>query len=489
MSEAASVPYSESKAPEAPERLNRGALKLVDISASTMANIGPAYSFYFGAGFLFLTAGVAAPLTIIVAGIAIALLGNTLSQFSRAHPSTGGFISYVGKTFGGTSAVTTALLCGAGYIIAISSVLAICGGYLSIVLQYYFNVNVPWVIFSVIFTAGAMYMMVRGVAVSTKLAGLFFGFEMLVLIVVSVAAIIKNGGHLSAVPFNPSRITNGFSGLAAGFPLAVYLFIGWENSAALAEETSNPRRNVPRAVFLSVALMVAGYILYSYATATGFKYNVTALSGAEIPFISVSHDIAAWLALIAYLAGITSTLGVLISAVNSQSRLIFNAGREGLLPRWLGRVHPRRRTPVNAIFAFIAIATVIILIWALLHLVGGAGESGQMNALNFFVDSSTMGTILLLVVYFLSNLALPFYYRRYRPQEFNVVKHAVLPVLGMVAVGVPMYYLVKPGQPAPLNWFPYAALGIIVVSVIYAAVLSRRDPGLGDRVGSIIADE
>ena len=248
-----------------------------------MANIGPAYSFYFGAGFLFFTAGVAAPLTIIVAGIAIALLGNTLSQFSRAHPSTGGFISYVGKTFGGTSAVTTALLCGAGYIIAISSVLAICGGYISMVLQYYFSWNVPWVIFSVIFTAGAMYMMFRGVAVSTKLAGLFFGFEMLVLIVVSVAALIKNGGHLSAVPFEPSHITNGFTGLAAGFPLAIYLFIGWENSAALAEETGNPRRNVPRAVFLSIALMLVGYVLYAYATATGFKYNVTALSGARHP--------------------------------------------------------------------------------------------------------------------------------------------------------------------------------------------------------------
>jgi amino acid transporter len=487
MSEAASVPFSETKAPESPERLHQGALRLVDISASTMANIGPAYSFYFGAGFLFFTAGVAAPLTIIVAGIAIALLGNTLSQFSRAHPSTGGFISYVGKTFGGTSAVTTALLCGAGYIIAISSVLAICGGYLSIVLQYYFNVDIPWVLFSVVFTAAAVFMMIRGVAVSTKLAGLFFGFEMLVLVVVSVAALIKNGGHLSAVPFEPSHITNGFSGLAAGFPLAIYLFIGWENSAALAEETGNPRRNVPRAVFLSIALMVVGYILYSYATATGFKYNVTALSGAEIPFINVSHDIASWLALVAYIAGITSTLGVLISAVNSQSRLVFNAGREGLLPRWLGKVHPVRRTPVNAIYTFVAIATVIILVWALLHLVGG--DSGSMNALNFFVESSTMGTILILVVYFLSNLALPFYYRKYRPQEFSVLKHAVLPILGMIAIAVPVYYLVKPGQASPYDWFPYAALGVIVVSVAYAVWLSRRDPGLGDRVGSIVADE
>ncbi|HTR95870.1 MAG TPA: APC family permease [Trebonia sp.] len=487
MSEAASVPFSETKAPESADRLNKGALRLVDISASTMANIGPAYSFYFGAGFLFLTAGVAAPLTIIVAGIAIALLGNTLSEFSRAHPSTGGFISYVGKTFGGTSAVTTALLCGAGYIVAISSVLAICGGYISMVLNYYFGWNVPWVIFSVIFTAGAMYMMFRGVAVSTKLAGLFFGFEMLVLIVVSVAAIIKNGGHLSAVPFEPSHITNGFSGLAAGFPLAVYLFIGWENSAALAEETGEPRRNVPRAVFLSIALMVVGYVLYAYATATDFKYNVTALSGAAIPFINVSHNIAAWLSMFAWIAGITSTLGVLISAVNSQARLIFNAGREGLLPRWLGRVHPVRRTPVNAMSAFVAIATVIIAVWALLHLIGG--DSGSMSALNFFVESSTMGTILVLVVYFLSNLALPFYYRKFRPQEFNVVKHAVLPILGMIAIGVPVYYLVKPGQPTPYDWFPYAALGVVVVSVLYAFFLSRRDPGLGERVGSIVADE
>jgi amino acid transporter len=356
-------------------------------------------------------------------------------------------------------------------------------------IQYYTGTSIPWIVFSAIFTAAAMFMMFRGVAVSTKLAGLFFGFEMLVLIVVSVAALIKNGGHLSAVPFEPSHITNGFSGLAAGFPLAVYLFIGWENSAALAEETSNPRRNVPRAVFLSIALMLVGYVLYSYATATGFLYNVTALGSAAIPFINVSHDVAAWLAFLAYMAGITSTLGVLISAVNSQARLIFNAGREGLLPRWLGRVHPQRRTPVNAIFAFIAIATAIILVWALLHLVGGAKQSGQMNALNFFVDSSTMGTILLLVVYFLSNLALPFYYRKYRPQEFNVLKHLILPVLGMAAIAVPVYYLCKPGQPQPYNWFPYAALGVIVVSVIYAMILVRRDPGIGERVGSIVADE
>jgi amino acid transporter len=487
MSTAVPAPFSETKAPEAPERLHRGALSLVDISASTMANIGPAYSFYFGFAFLVFTAGVAAPLTIIVAGIAIALLGNTLAQFSRVHPSTGGFISFVGKTFGSTSAVTTALLCGIGYIIAISAVLAISGGFLSITLKQYLNWNIPWGIFAVLLTGGAVLMMIRGVAVSTKLAGIFFGFEMLVLVVVSITVLIKDHGSLSVTPFEPSHITKGFSGLAAGFPLAIYLFIGWENSAALAEETSNPRRNVPRAVFLSIGLMIVSYVLFAYATVSGFHNNGTALSGAAIPFISVAHTVLASVAFFAYLAGLTSTLGVLISAVNSQARLIFNAGREGLLPSWIGRVHPTRRTPMNAIYAFVAIAAAIIIVWAIGHLAGG--HSGSMNPLNFFAESSTMGTILILVVYFLSNLALPFYYRKFRPAEFSVLKHLVLPVLGMVAIAIPVYYLAKPGQAAPYDWFPYAALAILILAVIYAALLTRRDPSLGERVGSIVADE
>jgi len=330
-------------------------------------------------------------------------------------------------------------------------------------------------------------MTIRGVGVSTKLAGFFFAFEMLVLIVVSVAMLIKNGGHLSLVPFEPSHITNGFRGLAAGFPLAIYLFIGWENSAALAEETGNPRRNVPRAVFLSIALMGVGYVLFAFATVTGFGYNGAKLGAASIPFITVAHNVLSGFAFFAYLAGLTSTVGVLISAVNSQARLIFNAGREGLLPSWLGKVHPGRRTPINAIYTFVAVAGAIILVWALLHLIGGHSDS--MVALTFFIESSTMGTILILVVYFLANLALPFYYRKYRPAEFNVFKHLVLPILGMIAIAVPVYYLVKPGQPSPYNWFPRAALAIVVVAVIYAYMLNRRDPSLGERAGSIVADE
>ncbi len=487
-----SLPFGESKGPllESPgetHRLHRGVLGIMDISAATMANIGPAMSFYFGFGLLAITAGVAAPLTIVAAMVAIAFLGNTLSQFSRAQPSTGGFITFVGKSFGGTSAVATALIAGLGYIIAMSSVIAISGGFLSITLNHYWHWNIPWGILTVLLTAGAVYMMIRGVSVSTKVAGLFFVFEMIMLIVVSVAALIKNGGHLSLTPFEPSHITNGFSGLAAGFPLAIYLFIGWENSAALAEETDHPRRNVPRAVFTSIAIMGVSYIVFAYATVTGFGYNPAKLGAAPIPFISVAQSTLGVLAVFAFLAGLTSTLGALIAGTNSQARLVFNAGRERLLPGWIGKVNATRRTPMYAIFTFIAISLAIIGGWALGHVIGGT--TGSLDPINYFFESSTMGTILVLVVYLLANLALPFYYRRYRPQEFSVVKHAVLPALGAVCIVVPLYYLGKPGQPTPYNWFPYAALAVVVIAAIYAYILNSRDAELAGRVGSLVADE
>ncbi|MYT03400.1 MULTISPECIES: APC family permease [Streptomyces] len=470
----------------APQRLRGGVLGMADIAAATMANVGPAMSFFFGFAFLATTAGVASPLTIAAAGVAVALLGNTLAEFSRAHPSAGSFITFVGKTFGPVSAVTTALLAALGYIIAMAGVISISGGFVQITLQHYTGIDLPWIIWTLLLTGLAVVLMLRGVVVSTKWAGYFFGAEMLVLLVVSVAALVEHHGGLSVDPFLPSHISGGFNGLAAGFPLAVYLFIGWENSAALAEETENPRRNVGRAVFSSIAIMTVSYILFAYATVTGFGYDVAKLGATRIPFIEVAQDTLGVLAFLAYLGGLTSTLGVLIAGINSQARLVFNAGREGLLPAFFGYVHPVRRTPNNAIVTFTAIALLIIGGWGLGHLLGSDG--GPMNPVVFFTESSTLGAILILLVYLASNIALPLYYRRYRPQEFRVVRHLLLPALGTVAILVPLYYLAKPGQPAPYNWFPYAAIATLLVAVGYATVLVRRDPVLAERVGSIVAD-
>jgi amino acid transporter len=214
-----------------------------------------------------------------------------------------------------------------------------------------------------------------------------------------------------------------------------------------------------------------------YATVVAFNYNANALSNSAVPFIDAAQKISAILALLAYIAGFTSIMSAMIAGSNSQSRLIFNAAREGLLPSWLAKLHPTRHTPWVSFLAFVGIGLAIVYIFG-----------WNVGPVTFFGDIATLGTILVSLVYLVSNLALPFYYRRYHPEQFSVVKHLILPILGVLAIGFPLWGLVQPNQPAPFNLFPWISLAVIVLSIIYAFILSQRDPTLGDRVGSIVAD-
>ena len=152
----------------------------------------------------------------------------------------------------------------------------------------------------------------------------------------------------------------------------------------------------------------------------------------------------------------------------------------------LGLVDISAAMPVNAIFTFVGMSLGIIGVWTIFDSL--QGKAVPLNPINFFAESSTMGTILVLLVYLAANLALPIFVRKYQRQTFHPVKYAVLPVLGAASIIVPLCYLSKPGQPSPYNWYPYVALAILVVSVIYASFLTRHDPSIADRVGSIVAD-
>jgi amino acid transporter len=458
-------------------RLERGALKLIDIATSTMANIAPAMSFYFSFALIAGLAGIGSPLTIVMAIVAIALLGNTLAEFSKSIPSTGSFITFIGKTFGPVMAVTTTIVVSIGYIIAMASVIAISGGWTQRIIQVYFGINVPWQLLTLIFVVIVYFLMVRGVHLSTRWAGYFFLLEMIVLVLVSVVALVTHAGNLSLAPFNPANISGGLAGFGLGFPVAVYMFVGWENSAALAEETDDPRSNVPKAIFASILLMGLSYLLFSYSTIVAFNYNVSTLSAAEVPFLTAAEKISGILVVFVYIAGFTSTLSAMIAGSNSQSRLIFNAAREGLLPVGLAKLDPKRHTPWVSFLVFFGIGLAIVYIFG-----------WTVPPVTFFGEIATLGTILIAVTYLVSNIALPVYYRRHHPDQFSLLKHLILPILGVLAIGFPLWALVQPGQPVPFNYFPYISLAIIVVGLVYAIILSRRDPSLGDRVGSIIAD-
>ena len=230
--------------------------------------------------------------------------------------------------------------------------MAISGGFMTIFLNNYIHAFPTWTwpIFTLAFVGLAAYLMIRGVHISTTL-----GQRLLRLRVRHPAAGQHHRHHPARRPasrcIRSTRITwqSGAKGLGLGFPAVLWMFIGWEAAGPLAEETDKPRKNIPRALFASVALMLGSFMLFAYATVESFGENVDKLSSAPIPFVTVaSHELSA-LAFLAYVAGVTSTVGCLIAATNSQARLLFNSGREGLFPKWLGKVSHKHGTPVRAL--------------------------------------------------------------------------------------------------------------------------------------------
>lgn len=459
------------------DQLKAGQLGTVDVTASTVANIGPGIDFYFAFGVIAVTAGIAAPLTILAAGVAVALIAITVAEFTKAEPSAGSFITYVETSLGARAGVLAAVLVAVGYTVAIAGVFTMSGGMVSLTLAHYTAWQPPWEPLTLVLTVGAIWLTARGVRLSTTAVGLAVLAQVAIMVLVCVIVLIERGAHLSTTPFSWSHVRGGIGGLSAGFPLALYMLIGWENGPALAEEARDPKRTVPRALFISITGATALFVFFAYATITGFHYDVASIGRASVPFLSVSDHYLGGAAVLAWGAGIVSVLAALIAAVNSQARMLFDGGRSGLLPSRLGHVRTPSGAPVNALATMGAVGLGLVMVWWASHLIGI--DNGSTNPVSLYAEYSTMGTIVILFVYLLTTLALPvFMWRRHR-QTFSMLRHVTVPLLGAMTLAVPFVELCKPGQPAPYSEFPFIALAIVAVAVVVACIVVHRNPLAG----------
>jgi amino acid transporter len=461
-------------------RLRHDALTASHIVSSTLANIAPAMSFFFGFAVIVQGAGLAAPLTILTAMIVILFLTNTIAEFSRFTPSTGSFVTFTGKAFGPSVGIAVSVFLTFGYIVAASTVVSIAGSWVAETLKLFLGISIHWAVLTVLISAAIGWLAVRGVAISTLWSGVFFYFEVGLLILGSILMLIAHPSSLTLAPFRFSNLSGGLAGLGAGFPLAIYLFLGWENSASLAEETENPRRDVPRALISCTLAIGIFYIFLAYATAVGFKMDAHALGASPLPFIDGMKASAPRLLVVAYIAGVTSIFGSMIGGLNSQARILFNSGREGLLPEFLGKIHPLHQTPHSALWVFLITAVALIL---------GFGLLGGVAPIDYFGFAGTLGAIPIILTYMLTNIALPIYVIRHRRSELSIARHVALPIAGTLIMLLPLWGLIQPGQPWPFNIFPWIALGALCASVIYGIVIARLSPGLAARIGVFVADE
>jgi hypothetical protein len=92
-----------------------------------------------------------------------------------------------------------------------------------------------------------------------------------------------------------------------------------------------------------VAIAAALLVLFAYATIAGFRYDVSSIGRSSVPFLTVADHYLGGAAVLAWIAGIVSVLATLVAGADSQSRMLFDGGRTGLLPAKLGQVHSRHR--------------------------------------------------------------------------------------------------------------------------------------------------
>jgi amino acid transporter len=471
---------------ERADQLRAGQLGTADVTASTVANIGPGIDFYFAFGVIAVTAGVAAPLTILAAGVATVFLAFTVAEFSRMEPSAGSFITYIETSLGAIVGVVAAVLVAVGFTVAIAGVFTMSGGMLTLTLEHYTSWHPAWEPLSLVLTVGAIWLTARGVKLSTTAVGLAVLAQVLVMVAVCAVVLVDRRAQLSGVPFSWSHLSGGLAGLSAGFPLALYMFIGWENGPALAEECREPKRTVPRALYTSVAIGTALFVLFAYSTVTGFHYDVSSIGRSSVPFLTMADRYLGTAAIVAWVAGIVSVLATLVAGVNSQARMVFDGGRSGLLPAWLGRLRTPGDTPVNALATMAVGGLGIIAIWWMAHAIGA--QSGSTNPVGLYAECSTMGTIVILFVYLLTTVSLPvFMWRRHR-KSFSAIRHVAMPLLGALSLIVPFVELFKPGQPAPYSQFPYLALAILAAAAGIAWLTVRRNPSAGSGEGTALPE-
>ena len=171
---------------------------------------------------------------------------------------------------------------------------------------------------------------------------------------------------------------------------------------------------------------------------------------------------AGWL--IVLFALFNSAIAVSIACTNASTRFLYGMARAKALPSVLTKVHPRYKTPTYAIGVQTGINILLGLVLPL-----------AIGVANVYNVTGTWFTFALAFVYVVSNIGLFVFYRREHRDEFSWAKHLLVPAIGIIALGVVVYYSVNPLPAWPVSLAPFIVLGWLAVGVIVVTVLYRGD--------------
>lgn len=411
--------------------LARGAIGLREVLFQSVTSMAPAgaVALSIAAGATY--AGGALPLAVLLALIACLLVATSIGQLAKHLPSAGSIYTYPAE------AIHPALgfLVGWGYALVealIGPITTVLFGYLigSIAnSEWHWPFTATWVIFMIVGAVLIAALNYRGIRVSARAGTLLGLFEILVFLALAVWLIAKAGGHNTFNVFTLHYATikgyHGFPGIAAGSIYTILAFIGFEASAPLAEEARNPRRTIQVAVVASCLAIGLFYVLTTYAgdVFTGpDKFVSFGTLGGGSPWIQLGRDAWGLGWVVAFFAILNSTFANGNAGTLATTRTWYAMARIGLLPSPLARLHPRWNSPATGV------AVQLVLTLAI-----GLPIGLHFGPTTAFVFLATILTGIMIAIYMVFNLSCLVFYLRRRRSEFNVLLHAVIPVLGIAA--------------------------------------------------------
>ncbi len=445
-------------------RLSRE-MRLVDI---TMIGVGA----MIGAGIFVLTgiaAGVAGPALILVFllnGLVTMFAAAAYAELGSSFHSAGGGYLYVKTGLKDPQGFMSGWMSWFAYVVACALYALGFGAYLKECLPLIglTNFHLPflsmekWMAVAVVLVF--CFINYRGASEAGG-AGNFVTGGKIVLLAVFIGFgvwITLHRPHWQ-LTFTENPLPNGIGSLFIAMGLTFIAFEGYEIIAQCSEEVRNPERNVPRAIFLSLILVVPIYLLVAFAA-------LGALQPADMPswkylglhketaLVNVAETFFRGGGVLILIGGLFSTMSALNATIYSSSRVSFAMGRDRNLPAFFGKIHPLRKTPHWSILAT------------------GALSAAMAVALPVEVVASAANIMFLLL--FIQVQAALITLRKKRPdlrRGFKVPWVPVIPILGIILqLGLAVFLFFY----SPLAWLS-AAVWIGLGLVVFYSYSRRRD--------------
>ena len=272
------------------------------------------------------------------------------------------------------------------------------------------------------------------------------------LFFISVGAAYVKPEHWT--PFMP----NGFAGVWSGASLIFFAYIGFDAISTAAEETRNPGRDLPIGILGSLIICTVLYVACAVVM-TGVtpwqRLNVADPLAAVFAQIGLN-----WAAGVVSVGAVIAMTAVLIVFQLGQPRIFFAMARDGLLPPYFSRVHPRYRTPH------------ITTVWTGV----GVGVVSAVTNINEMVELTNIGTLFAFILVCLGVLIL----RRTDPERRRVFRTPFVPWVPVLGIGACVYLMLGLPKVTWLRFGLWLAVGLGLYFA-YGFWNSRLRVPLGDK--------